>query len=212
MLKIVSINAGSPNVVTFNGQQHPTGIFKTPLAEVATVTEFGLVGDTIVDTAVHGGLDQALYLYHKEDYDWWSGELGKIVDYGTFGENLTLSGVENPDWTIGDRIVINGVELEITAPRVPCFKLAVRMGDPGFVKRFAKAVRPGAYARVISGGLLAVGDTLHVVKTPADYATVKDVFVEWHAKDKSPDVLVKALASPIASVHRSKIEAWLEPL
>ncbi|GAB3376342.1 MOSC domain-containing protein [Spongiibacter taiwanensis] len=210
MLKIVSVNRGSRSAVTFNDESHATGIFKTPLSGPVAINEFGVVGDVIVDTNVHGGHDQAVYLYHQEDYDWWSAELGRIIEFGAFGENLTLSGMSDIDWRIGDRVSINDVELEITAPRVPCFKLAVKMGDTGFVKMFAKAVRPGAYARVLKPGAVTVGDAFSVTKTVADYATVKSVFVEWHAKEKSKAALEKALASPIASVHRAKLQEWLD--
>jgi Uncharacterized protein conserved in bacteria len=135
---------------------------------------------------------------------------GEPVACGAFGENLTLEGTTGINWVIGDRITINEVELEITGPRVPCFKLGVRMGDPGIVKKFVKACRPGAYARVIKGGSLSAGDSLTIHKTVAAFASVKEVFIEWHQKDRNLAILQKALASPIAIVHRTRIQEWLE--
>jgi MOSC domain-containing protein YiiM len=208
MMQIESINVSKPVDIEFNGTSVTTGIFKRPIDGAVKITTLGLEGDTIVDESVHGGLDQAVYLYHKEDYDWWSQELGEPIAYGTFGENLTISGAEDISWVIGDRIIINDLVLEITAPRAPCFKLAVRMDDSGFVKKFAKAVRPGAYARVISEGVVQLGDKLTVEKAAKDYASVNEVFVLWHAKEKSTTLLQKALASPIAVVHREKLQAW----
>ena len=207
-MKLVSVNTSSPINIMFNNKEIATGICKCPCEGAVNVSQWGLEGDAIVDTSVHGGLDQAVYLYHKEDYDWWSDQLGTKVEYGMFGENLTISGVENMSWMIGDRITINDVELEITAPRIPCFKLAVRMADNQFIKKFAKACRPGAYARVIQEGILRVGDSLAVEKTTMDYASVKEVFSEWHKKDKSLALLKKALDSPIAKVHKLKIQHW----
>lgn len=209
-MKIESINCSKPVKIHFNNQEVITGIFKSPVRESVKVTPSGLVGDTIIDKQVHGGLDQAVYLYHAEDYAWWSTELGKTISYGTFGENLTVSGLDDIAWVIGDRIRINNLVLEISAPRTPCFKLGVRMQDASFVKKFARAARPGAYARVISEGVISPGDFMELEKTPMDFATVKEVFSLWHSKDKSTAILKKALASPLASFHRLKIQNWLD--
>ena len=207
---VESVNVAKPVTIEFNDQAVQTGIFKSTVAGAIEVSSLGLAGDTIVDKQVHGGLDQAVYLYHKEDYDWWSEQLGRTLDYGTFGENLTLSGVSDIAWVIGDRLKINNIELEITAPRTPCFKLGVRMQDPTFVKKFAKAIRPGAYARVITPGVLQAGDSVLVEKTTADFAAVKEVFAVWHSKDRPAAFLAKALASPIASVHKQKLQEWYD--
>ena len=114
--------------------------------------KLGLEGDTIVDSTVHGGLDQAIYIYSSEDYQWWSQQLGKPIAPGTFGENLTISGFNIDEFVVGDQLTLNNVVLEISAPRTPCFKLAAAMNDPTFGKQFAKAARPGAYARVLREG------------------------------------------------------------
>lgn len=208
-MKVLSVNLATPTTIEFNKETLPTGIYKQSVAGAVTVGEFGLESDTIVDKSVHGGLDQALYLYHREDYDWWSDQLGKPVENGAFGENLTIEGATEIDWVIGDRIVINGIELEITGPRVPCFKLGAKMGDPAIVKKFVNACRPGAYARVIKGGEIKAGDELLVRKTAEDYASVKEVFTEWHNKNRDQAILRKALASPIAIVHKTRIQEWL---
>lgn len=207
---IQSINASKPVKINFNHEEIMTGIFKSPIGEHAYITTLGLADDTIADKTVHGGPDQAIYLYHQEDYDWWSTELGKTIVPGTFGENLTLSGLGEISWVIGDRLKIGDVILEISAPRTPCFKLAVRMEDSSFVKKFVQAVRPGAYARVIKEGTVQVGDVVEIEKTPMDYASVKDVFIEWHQKNKSISQIQKALNSPIASMHRGKLQAWYD--
>ena len=211
-MHIHSINASKPVKINFNHEEVLTGIFKTPVGESAHITKLGVAGDTIADTTVHGGADQAIYLYHQEDYDWWSNELGKPIAPGTFGENLTLSGLDEIAWVIGDRLKIGDLILEITAPRTPCFKLAVRMGDNRFLKQFVQAARPGAYARVIAEGTVKVGDVVEIEKTPMDYASVKDVFIEWHRKDMSVSLVQKAMNSPIASMHRAKLQDWYDSI
>lgn len=212
MLSILSINSAAPRTLVFNNQEVATGIFKEPVTGSVRIGEQGLSGDTIVDTRVHGGLDQAVYLYHKEDYDWWAQQLGRPLPNGIFGENLTLEGMDEVNWVIGDRLRINDVLLEITAPRTPCFKLGVRMEDPRFIKQFVKANRPGAYARVLNPGSVSVGDTIEVSRTPEDHASVKEVFTLMHTADKSREMLSKALASPLAEVHRSRIQGWYAEL
>jgi MOSC domain-containing protein YiiM len=211
-MKIISVNVAQPETIDFNGEAVATGIFKTPLDKKHKVTRLGIQGDTIVDKSVHGGLDQAVYLYHHEDYQWWSEELGQVLPPGTFGENITVTGLASIALVIGDRLKINDVELEITAPRTPCFKLSVRMKDSAFIKKFAQAQRPGAYARVIREGELQTGDSIHLQQTSEDFATVKEVFVEWHKNDRSVSVLKKALASPIAIVHKEKLQKWYDDL
>lgn len=206
-MQVVSINAAKKQVIQAGGKSLETGIFKQPIEGSVSIGALGIESDIIVDTRVHGGEDQALYLYSQEDYNWWSSELGKPISPGTFGENITVSSFPDQPLKIGDRLTINqSVVLEITAPRVPCLKLASRMEDPAFGKKFVAAVRPGAYARVISVGTLRSGDSISWEQTTNDYATVNEVFVEWHKKDWSEAVFKKALNSPISKIARGIIE------
>ena len=207
LMKILSINRGKKQQLVFNNKVFDTGLFKDPIAGSARVGRFGIDDDVIVDRSVHGGPDQAVYLYSAEDYAWWASENGKVLAPGTFGENLTTAGIDLRTLVIGDRLVIGEVELEVTAPRVPCFKLATRMGDPTFVKQFVRAARPGAYARVLHEGELAVGDRIRLEKTTEDFAGLVDVFNAWHAKQPAADVLQKALRSPLGEHHRKRIQA-----
>jgi len=204
---IHSINRASKTTLTAGGIEYETGICKQPCDQPVAIGSQGLAGDTIVDRSVHGGEDQAVYLYSLADYQWWSEQLGRPVPPGIFGENLTLSAFPEQPLKIGDRLTINDqVELEITAPRVPCVKLATRMGDPTFAKKFVAAVRPGAYARVLRTGTVAMGDPVQWQPTTEDFVLVNDVFVEWHKKDWSAAVFEKALQSPIARISRAIIK------
>ena len=124
----------------------------------------GLAGDRIVNRKHHGGPDQAVYIEGAIDLGWWAEQLGKPIPPGTFGENLTIEGLDNRSVAVGDRFAIGEVLLEITAARIPCATFALRMDDPHFVKRYTSAGRPGAYARVLAEGVLKAGDA--VVHTP----------------------------------------------
>ncbi len=150
MARIESVNVGTPRGMRdYDG---PTGIFKEPAAGRLQLGGEGLAGDYIADAKHHGGPDQAVYLYFSDDYAWWAEDLGRALPPGTFGDNLTISGLASADLAVGDRLAAGDVVLEVTAPRIPCNTLARRMDDAGFVKKFQHAERPGAYCRVIEPG------------------------------------------------------------
>jgi len=210
IMKIISINIAKPERLKIPDTDIQTGIYKKPIHTKVRVTKFGIEGDTIVDQNVHGGLDQAVYIYSKEDYEWWSQQIGKAIAPGTFGENLTISGFDVDDFVVGDRLQINNVLLEISAPRTPCFKLAAVMNDATFGRQFAKAAKPGAYARVLTEGDLEIGNTITLIKTELHYPTVKEIFIAWHSKNPSLDIFTRALQAPLAIVHRGKIQQWVD--
>ncbi|MCW2966983.1 MAG: hypothetical protein JWM71_755, partial [Solirubrobacteraceae bacterium] len=149
-----------------------SAIVKAPVAGRVAVHGVNVEGDDQGDRRVHGGPDQAVYAYARESYDWWEAELGRSLDNGFFGENLTLSGVDADGALVGERWAIGSTLLEVTAPRTPCFKLATRVGDPKFVKRFAAARRTGAYLRIVQPGELGAGDDVAVVFRPEHGVTV----------------------------------------
>lgn len=205
-MKLVSVNIGKQETLDTPNGTVQTGIIKKPVSSKVNVTELGIVGDAIVDTSVHGGLDQGLYLYSQEDYDWWSGRLGKTLAPGVFGENLTLSNFGDAPLMIGDRLQIGDVVIEISAPRTPCFKLATRMGDPGFIKDFVQAARTGAYARVIKTGSISAGDDVMLIKTAENFPSVADVFKTCHSKTPDMQIVQKALESPLGRFHKNIIQ------
>jgi len=159
---VVSVNVGRPRVVDWHGRSVRTAIFKEPVAGAVLASGVNLAGDDQADRRVHGGHDKAVYAYSVEDYRWWAGELGQELPPGTFGENLTIAGVDLTGAAIGDRWSVGGAVLEIAQPRQPCFKLGIRMGDAGFVERFEAARRPGAYLRMVDPGPVSPGDGIAV--------------------------------------------------
>ncbi|RDI96127.1 MOSC domain-containing protein [Meiothermus sp. QL-1] len=180
----------------------PTSIHKTPVAE-ARATFWGLEGDYIADSEHHGGPDQAVYVYSQADYDYWAEELGEALAPGSFGENLVFSSFGPPPLRIGDRFRIGEVVLEVSAPRIPCATLAARMGDPGFVRRFRQARRPGFYARVLAEGWLRPGQPIEKIPAPAHWPTVEGLFQLWYDPAPSPEQLRAAMAAPLAARFRA---------
>jgi MOSC domain-containing protein YiiM len=172
---IASINVGAVRVVEWRGERVATGIWKSPVSGRVAVRGVNLVGDNQADRTVHGGSDKAVYAYAREDYDWWAGQLGHTLQPGTFGENLTVRGMAVTDALVGERWRVGSVLLEVSQPRLPCYKLGMRMNDPGFPRRFAAAGRPGAYLRILESGHLAAGDPVDIVYRPGHDLTVGDV-------------------------------------
>lgn len=162
-MRIEAIAVGGPKAVPWQGRDVTTSIFKTPVAGPVLARGNNLEGDQQSDLQVHGGAFKAVYAYAAEHYDFWRGQLGRELEPASFGENLTVSGLDEPDLCIGDVVRIGGAELEATLPRLPCFKLGLRFGDPRMVKTFARSRRWGIYFRIAREGQIAVGDAVTIV-------------------------------------------------
>ena len=211
-MKLVSVNIGQEHEIQNAKDSGKTGIYKLPTEQPARVTRLGLENDVIVDSEHHGGEDQAVYVYGSDDYDWWSQTLEKELEPGTFGENLTIEGLESARFQVGDRLEIGPVVLEVTAPRIPCVTLATRMQDPLFVKRFRQAERPGLYCRVIAEGDLQAG--LPVLYRPYQGPTVSviEMFRNFYEPDKREATVRRYLNAPIAIRDRVEKEALLQKI
>jgi MOSC domain-containing protein YiiM len=157
-VRVVSVNVGQPATLEWGGRALWTAIVKRPVEGSVAVHQLGIEGDAQADRRVHGGPEQAVYAYAAEDLAWWSAQLGRELEPGVFGENLTLSGVDVTHARQGERWAIGSTLLEVTKPRLPCVKLATRMHDALFVRRFGDAGRPGAYLRVVREGRVRAGD------------------------------------------------------
>jgi MOSC domain-containing protein YiiM len=168
-----SVNVAEVREFPYRGQTVRTGIWKLPTTERVDVGPEGIDVDAVVDRRVHGGADKAIYAYSVEDYSWWSGELGGELEPGRFGENLTTEGLDLNSARIGERWRVGTTLLEVSEPRQPCFKLGYKMGDPRFLKRFAKALRLGTYLRVVEPGQVGVGDPVEVVERPDHEVTTQ---------------------------------------
>jgi MOSC domain-containing protein YiiM len=177
---VESVNVGRPRPVPWRGQTVVTAIWKAPVAGPVPVRGVNVDGDEQGNPEVHGGVDMALYAYAGEDADWWAEQLRREVGPGSFGENLTTRGVDVTGAVIGEHWRAGGVLLEVSSPRIPCFKLGIRMGSQGFPRRFAAAGRPGAYLRILAEGEVAAGDPVRVVHRPSHGLTVGDVARIYH--------------------------------
>jgi MOSC domain-containing protein YiiM len=188
-----------------------TGIDKRPVDGPVSVGRLGLRGDTICDTVNHGGPDQAAYAYAEEDAAWWQAELadelGFALNPGSFGENLTLRGVEVSDAVIGERWRIGGVILQVAGPRIPCSTFAGFWQVRQLAKRFTQAGRPGAYLRVLAEGQLRAGDRVTVLDRPGHGLTVRETL---RALTGDRSLAPKLLTAPeLPDEVQARARTWL---
>lgn len=209
---VTSVNIGRAQMIQGAGKSGTTGIYKRPVDGPVYVGREGFSGDAICDAENHGGVDQAVYVFGAPDYAWWSQELGQDLGPGTFGENLTISNLESALFSIGDRLHTGEVILEVTAPRIPCGTLAMRMGDPMFVKRFRYAERPGLYCRVIREGYVQSGDGVIYEPFSGKTITALEMFRAFYEKRLDEATLRRHLAAPIAIRDRVDKEKQLAEL
>jgi MOSC domain-containing protein YiiM len=209
-MQLISINIGHAHIIRNAKASGTTGIYKSPVDGPVEITALGLAGDVICDSANHGGVDQAVYVYGTSDYAWWSAELERDLAPGTFGENLTISELESARLYIGDRLHVGSIVLEVTAPRIPCATLAARMGDPTFVKRFRYAERPGLYCRVMQEGIARVGDRVRLERYAGETISAIEMFRDYYAADLDEVKIRRQLAAPIAVRARADLIEQLE--
>ncbi|WP_042420167.1 MOSC domain-containing protein [Streptacidiphilus anmyonensis] len=205
---LLSVNVGRPEPTVYS-DPGVTAIGKKPVDGLVQVTApserkgvSGLAGDAICDVRHHGGVDQAVYAYAREELDGWAEELGQPLPNGVFGENLTTDGLDVSGALIGERWLVGGtLLLEVSATRIPCRTFAGWMERERWVKTFTDRARPGAYLRVLTPGGIRAGDAISVVHRPDHGVSSADVFRALHSR--APEVLPLMLDLPgLAAGHR----------
>jgi len=174
-MAIVSVNVGTPRQVTAGDGVVTTGIFKTPVAGRVRLQTLNLDGDRQADLTVHGGPDKAVYVYSAEHYPAWCDELGGELPWGAFGENFDVDGCLEDEICLGDTIRAGTALLQVTEPRLPCYKLGIKFGDPGMIKTFLDSGRTGFYGRVIEAGEVGAGDVFTIVERDSARVPVSEV-------------------------------------
>ena len=188
--RVVAVNVGQPRTVNWHGRTVNTAIWKHSVPGRHRLRGVNIDGDDQADRRVHGGPTKSVYAYAVEDYTWWATTLGIELEPGTFGDNLTVDGVDLTDCVVGERWRIGSAVLRVTEPRIPCFKLGLRMGDAGFVERFADAGRPGTYLAIETEGELGADDPISLLHRPDHGVTIGTVERAYHGHPKLRQRLV----------------------
>jgi MOSC domain-containing protein YiiM len=209
-MHLVSVNVGEPRAVETPRGVVLTSIFKSPVSGPIAARGHNLQGDRQADLTVHGGPYKAIYAYPAEHYSYWSAELqGMKLSYGHFGENLTTEGFQEEEVHIGDRYRIGSVLVEVTQPRMPCAKLALRFGRPDMVKRFWQSGRSGIYLAIVEEGELGSGDSVEPVSTDPLRVSIADVVRLFKRESHDADLFERAMRAPLYGSWKREIrERW----
>ncbi len=207
-MKLVSVNTGLPREVIWHGRSVTTGIYKEPVEGRVRLGKLNLDGDRQADLTVHGGKYKAVYCYPISHYEYWKRELpGRQLPMGIFGENFTIDGVMEDSVHVGDRFSVGSADVIVTQPRLPCYKLGVRLQSDDMVKRFLASGRTGFYFAVTQEGEVGAGDEVKVISREPNSVPVSEITRLYIAKRYAED--------DVASVERalrvaSLPEAWKE--
>jgi MOSC domain-containing protein YiiM len=196
-MKLLAVNVSPPKEVTYRGKTVMTGIFKEPMSARVRVGALGLDGDRQADRRVHGGTDMAVYAYPHQHYGFWEAELGRRdLPFGQFGENLTIAGISEDSTRVGDLFRIGTVLLQVTQPRVPCYKLAIRMAEEfDFPARFQASGRLGCYFRVREEGDVGAGDMVEMIDRDDNSVTIAEFIDTYLNYMHEPEQLTRILTS-----------------
>ncbi len=202
---MLSVNVGLPREVTYRTRTYSTAIFKDPVEGRVNVTRLNLEGDRQGNPNTHGGPDMAVYVYSHDHYAFWEADLGcEPLAAGAFGENLTVSGMDDDAVAIGDVFVIGSARFQVTEPRTPCHKLAMKFDDPDLPRRFFQAGRLGFYFRVLDEGEVGAGDEIICESQDPARLTVSEAARLWSDKGASTGDLDRALAVDALSANWRK--------
>lgn len=193
-MQLISVNVSLPKEIHYKGESVTTGIFKEPVPGRVMLHELNLDGDGQADLTVHGGVHQAVYVYPFEHYDYWKQKLDRQdLPYGQFGENFTVAGMLEDQVHIGDLFRVGGAVVQVTQPRVPCYKLAIKMNLPKFPKLFMASARTGFYLRVLQEGEVGAGDAIERTEIASEKMTVQEIFYLAFRDHDDREALKRAL-------------------
>ncbi len=183
-MKLMSVNVSRPIEVQYRDRPIKTGIFKKPVAGSVRVQRHNLEGDGQADLDNHGGEHKAVYAYSLDHYAYWRGVLNREeMPYGQFGENLTVAGLDESECCIGDQLQIGSALFTITQPRVPCFKLGIRLGNENMPRLFSESARTGFYLRVLREGTIEAGDAVNIVERGYGGVAIMPLFQAYMSRD-----------------------------
>ena len=196
-MKVIATNISKGTIITWHGKEEKTGIFKVPTAEPIFLGKTDVDKDTVVDRKYHGGLDKACYLFSSDEYAYWKKLYPNLDwDWGMFGENLTIEGLEESQLRIGDIYRIGGALVQVSQPREPCYKLGIRFKTQNIIKQFIDRSHPGTYVRVLKEGLVSRGDNMVLVEQSENSLTIQQFYDLLFAKAKSRELLQLAINNP----------------
>jgi MOSC domain-containing protein YiiM len=193
-MKVISVNVGLPqNLITSKGAVQ-SGIIKTAIRGPVRVATLNLAGDGQADLTVHGGVDKAVYAYPSEHYPFWEKAFGEKLSVGAFGENLTTTGLDEESVSIGDEFEIGTAVLQVSQPRLPCFKLAAKFRTGAIINEMLESRRTGFYFRVLREGVLESGDSIVALQQDPARLSIREITDVYLNKDPNPEDIRRVLS------------------
>ena len=210
-MKIISTNIGKVTSFLWNGREEQTGIFKYPTNDPLFLGKTDVLKDTVIDREHHAGINKACYLFSSAHYPFWKTRYPVLNwDWGMFGENLTVEGMDESQMRIGDIYNIGSALVQVSQPREPCYKLGVRFNDPKILKQFVDFGYSGTYVRILQEGPVKKEDPLILVERSENTLTVKECFQIILSKEKDPILLQKAINNPaLPKYKRDRLKKFL---
>ena len=211
-MQIVSTNIAKPTTILWNGKTQTTGMYKNPIKTGIYLEKEDVKGDEVSDRKHHGGVFKACYLFSEDHYVYWKNLYPHIdFNYGVFGENLTVKGLDETKITVGDIYKIGTALVQVTQPREPCFKLGIRFGTQTILKQFINHARPGTYVRVLEEGLIKPGDKMTLVQAAKNSLTTTQLFTLLFAKQKDQSQLALIVDNDALPLKkRQKLTAFIK--
>ncbi len=213
-MKIISVNVARPREIPWNGEPVLTGIYKKPVEGPVSMTHLNLMGDQQADLTVHGGPQKAIYGYPSEHYEFWRGQLPEAeLEWGEFGENLTTDGLLEDSLHIGDVLQIGSARLQVTQPRLPCYKLALKFGRDDIIPRFLRSLRSGFYFSVVEEGEIHAASAIEILSRDSQQVSIRDILRLHLGQTRDQDLIRRALNTAALPNHwkRKFAEMALEP-
>ncbi len=206
-MKVISTNLGTPTTFVWNGQEEQTGIFKKPVDQPLFLNTNDVSNDTVIDRIHHAGEHKACYLFASDNYPYWK-KLYPELDWnwGMFGENLTVEGLDESILRVGDIYKIGTALVQVSQPREPCYKLGIRFGTPEILKQFIDHNRPGTYVRILKKGEVNTGDQLELQEQSENTLTTKQFYELMFMREKPKELLELFMGNP--SVPQYKKERY----
>ncbi len=176
-MHVVSVNIGKKKIVKWNNKIYETGIYKYPVDEAIFLGEKDVTNDDVIDRRYHGGIEQAVYAYGENHYEYWKNLYANLdFNYGMFGENLTISNLWEEDIVVGNVYQLGDTKIEVTKPRQPCVKLGIRFQDVNMIKNFWNTTKSGVYFKVLQTGFVNKNDELILIKKSKNKLTIAQVY------------------------------------
>lgn len=205
-MKVISTNiCNEPKTFVWNGKEEQTGIFKYPTTEKLFLTKSDVQKDRIIDRVHHGGENKACYLFSAEQYPFWKEKYpNEEWNWGMFGENLTVSGLDESQIRVGNIYKMGSALVQVSQPREPCYKLGIRFGTQQILKEFIVQNHPGTYVKILEEGEVGMGDEFKLIQESENTLTVQEFYELMFLKEKPKDLLKRFMDNPAVPQYKKE--------